>query len=348
MAMIFSFLFCGAQTLPGDDCYPVAEHWEIMPVMGKTFWYGSRQGSVNPGKVPNIDRFPELKRVLDNSAVTLYSYEPDMKLGGNTPFFVVGERWGRGSYCDKAGAKYGRFAKYVISFRPRNTILNAEGMKGYAFQSVFAESDKLGWKAMPGFPQSIVYDFFGETPNLKSVKVFPAAGNERQVHFTIETSLDGNQYLTAGEFQGTSSAEGHEIPIGKEAVYIKITVLADSQGVAHIMQTLLLGDNDVELIPYIVSASSEAEPLNPKNVPTIQEFTDTLKKEYGERFQGFYIGEVCNCFNRNMASTRGNIQAYSPERRSSRRLITVKSPKIKISSVSILRETVKLFKTFGI
>lgn len=302
LAMIFSFLLCGAQTLPGDDFYPVAEHWKIKPVMGRTFWYYSRQGN-KPVPIPNIDRFPELKRVLDNSAATVFTYEPNMKLAGNAPFFVVGERWGRGTYCDKAGAKYGHFAKDVISFRPRNTILNSEGMKDYTFSSIFAKGEKHGWKAMAGFPQSIVYDFYGETPSLKSVKVFPAADNGRQVHFTVETSLDGSQYLKTGEFRGRASAQGHEIAIGRQAVYVRITVLADSRGVAHIMRTQLLGDNDAELMPYIVSASSEAEPLNPKNVPTIQEFTDALKKEYGERFQGFYIGEVCNCFNRNITET---------------------------------------------
>ncbi|MFA6930832.1 MAG: hypothetical protein WCT05_10930 [Lentisphaeria bacterium] len=282
------------------DQYPVASHWQIRPIMGRTFWHSTRQGTGDPVSVPNIERFPDLKRVLENSAATVYAYKPGMKIKGVGPFFITGERWGRGSYCDKAGARYGSFAKDVISFRPRNTILNADTIKTYAFRSIFANGENQGWKAMPGFPQSIVYDFYGETPELKSVKVFPAVDKERQIHFKVESSLDGNQYLPAGEFHGEASAQGHEITIGKKTVYIRITVLADSRGEAHIMRTQLLGNNDEELMPYIVSASSEAEPLNPKNVSTISEVTDSLKKEYGERFQGFYIGEVCNCFNRNL------------------------------------------------
>ena len=272
------------------DGYPCSSYWKIPLVCGKNFWFMSRDGG-NPIAPPNIDRFPRLKHVLENNVRAIY-WEPNIKIdNNNVPFFLLVPRWGKGTYCDLAGSIYGIQAGKVISFRPRNTFKTVKG------------NNSEGWKSLEGLPQSIVYDFYYEAPQLKKIQIYPAFGNERKTHFKVETSLDGKSFETVGEYDGVTGKEGNEFIISKKAVFVRITVLSDSLNQAHILKTELLNETDKNIEPYIVSASSEAIPLNPNRVSTIAEQTRELKEKYGEHFLGYRIDETCNCLNGTVLET---------------------------------------------
>jgi hypothetical protein len=279
-----------AKTAQVNDGYPCSQYWEIPQVCGKNFWFMSRDGG-RPVMPPNIDQFPRLKHLLENNVRVIYSFNSDTKIDANVPFFVIAPRWEEGTYCDLAGSIYGGEEGKVTSFRPSNTLNAAKG------------NNSNGWKSLEGLPQSIVYDFYCETPQIKKARVHPSFGNDRKTHFKVEVSLDGKSFETIGEYDGITKKEGNEFIINKKAVFVRITVLSDSLNQAHILKTEFFNETDKNIEPYVVSASSEAMPLNPKHVPTIAEQTCELKEKHGKYFLGYRIDETCNSLNRNILET---------------------------------------------
>ena len=292
----------------GGDGYPCSPYWKIPQVCGKSFWFMNRDYNGSPIVPPNIDRFPRLKRILENNVRHSYcnystfisKIETDSE--SKTPFFIADPRFSTGTFCDLAGSMYGSQAGKVISFRPRNT-LNFENapIEAPALMRSIGKGNTLeGWKSSQQLPQSILYDFYDEPVQLKKMRICLAYGSERKTHFKVELSLDGKSFETVGEHDGVTEKDGHEFAINKKAVFVRITVLSDTFNQAQILRTEFFNQSGEQVAPYIVSATSEALPLNPNHVPTIAEQTKELKGKYGERFLGYITSEFCNCMNYNI------------------------------------------------
>ena len=276
--------------LVSRDDYMTPKQWNIGKSCGKDFWHMQRVPSIPV----ELDRFPKLAKIFnENSALMTFVNEPPSQFP-NAPFIVDAPRWGTGAYCDSAGSMYFRGdADKVLSFRPKKTI---NGVKGYNLD---------GWRSEAPLPQSILYDFYDET-FIESVRVYPAFGNDRQTRFTLECSMDGKSFETIGEKKGEASRGGDTFEVKRKLVFLRLTVQEDSTGQAHIIETEFIGEGDKPLKPCVLSATSEAMPLDEKGIPTKAELFQNLKRKYGDRFLGFIILEFDNCFMMNLIAGKRN------------------------------------------
>ena len=265
--------------------HELSPYWKPVAVCGKQFRYIAAEFHCPTPE--QLSRFPKLARFFGQCAMVGWSGYPSPKaFSRQAPFLVVGPRWDHGQYCDRAGAQYLNHQQ-VVSFRPKQTT---NGVKGYNLD---------GWKSAEPLPQWILYDFYKDA-HVESVRVYPAIGAGRQTHLKVAAAGQDKRFASVGEYKGPPSKQGHAFKVGRPIAYIKVSVLADSTGQAHILETEFTGAKGQSVKPIILSAASEAAPLNPKGAPTTLEIGRRLTKQYGERFLGFIVYEYCNGFNKNL------------------------------------------------